>query len=327
LVSSGAASLPQVSQQFAASAEFAARYGSVGDAGFVDLVYANVLGRVADPAGRSFWIGRLAAGIARGSVMLGFSDSAEFKLATGGASGVTPPPSTPTTVPPPGPPVTGPHSFLAVDSQNRPLRWDPCAPIRWAVDYSGAHAGSAADLPEAISRVAHRSGLTFEQVGMGSSPMLTVTWATAATDPYLAANPAVAGYASVQWMVLSSGLWMIDADIVLNAGMSFPPGFGTDHSLGILMLHELGHAVGLGHVSQTMQVMTPWMQPVSDYQNGDREGLWRVGAAHGCVGAPSALTLGATAPPPQTGRAVIDCSCGACSPRRREGEPVLPVAA
>ncbi|MGF1596779.1 MAG: DUF4214 domain-containing protein [Acidimicrobiales bacterium] len=70
--------LRAVSDAFAASAEFQQRYGTVDDAGFVDLVYRNVLGRDPDPEGGSFWRGELARGVARGSVMLAFSESAEF---------------------------------------------------------------------------------------------------------------------------------------------------------------------------------------------------------------------------------------------------------
>ncbi|MCP4228145.1 MAG: DUF4214 domain-containing protein [Actinomycetia bacterium] len=67
-----------VSDAFAGSAEFQSRYGSLSDAQFIDLVYTNVLDRPSDGAGRQYWLARLAAGTSRGTVMLGFSDSAEF---------------------------------------------------------------------------------------------------------------------------------------------------------------------------------------------------------------------------------------------------------
>lgn len=68
-----------VSEAFATSAEFTSRYGSLGHAEFVDLVYKNVLGRAADKAGRQHWIKQLVGGRSRGAVMLAFSNSAEFK--------------------------------------------------------------------------------------------------------------------------------------------------------------------------------------------------------------------------------------------------------
>ncbi|MEM9562655.1 MAG: DUF4214 domain-containing protein [Actinomycetota bacterium] len=41
------------------SPEFAARYGHLDDAGFVDALYRNVLGRAADPAGLAYWTAQI----------------------------------------------------------------------------------------------------------------------------------------------------------------------------------------------------------------------------------------------------------------------------
>lgn len=77
-------SLTSVSQAFANSPEFIDTYGQLGDAAFVELVYENVLDRVPDQGGLSHWIGQLTAGaVDRGGLMLGFSDSPEFKGETG----------------------------------------------------------------------------------------------------------------------------------------------------------------------------------------------------------------------------------------------------
>ncbi|HSL58867.1 MAG TPA: DUF4214 domain-containing protein [Acidimicrobiales bacterium] len=75
--------LVRISAQFAASAEFRARYGQVDDRRFVELVYDNVLDRQPDSGGLAYWTDQLDRGRSRGWVMLGFSDSAEFKSRTG----------------------------------------------------------------------------------------------------------------------------------------------------------------------------------------------------------------------------------------------------
>jgi hypothetical protein len=80
-----------MAEELVASPEFVARYGSMNDAGFVDLVFANVLGRPADPAGSAYWQAVLAFRVAtRGGVMGGFAASDEFIDLTG-----TMPPSAP----------------------------------------------------------------------------------------------------------------------------------------------------------------------------------------------------------------------------------------
>ncbi|HMJ76181.1 MAG TPA: DUF4214 domain-containing protein, partial [Iamia sp.] len=76
------ASVDAVSQSFANAAEFRTLYGSLDDPQFVDRVYRNVLGRPADASGKSYWVGRLRAGLSRGKVMTGFSESGENKTAT-----------------------------------------------------------------------------------------------------------------------------------------------------------------------------------------------------------------------------------------------------
>ncbi len=76
-------SLESISDAFTESPEFVSTYGDLGDAAFVDLVYQNVLGRPGDAGGRAHWIAQLGNGNeTRGSVMVRFSDSAEFKKAS-----------------------------------------------------------------------------------------------------------------------------------------------------------------------------------------------------------------------------------------------------
>lgn len=72
------ASLDAMSATFAASPEFAARYGALDNAGFVDLIYRNVLGRAPEAQGRAYWIAQLNAGLDRGQTMTYFSESPEY---------------------------------------------------------------------------------------------------------------------------------------------------------------------------------------------------------------------------------------------------------
>ncbi|MFW2384130.1 MAG: DUF4214 domain-containing protein [Acidimicrobiales bacterium] len=72
-----------VAQSFAQSDEFRARYGRVSDELFVRRLYRNVLDRAPDPKGNEYWLGQLADGSSRGSVVLGFSESPEFIRKTG----------------------------------------------------------------------------------------------------------------------------------------------------------------------------------------------------------------------------------------------------
>lgn len=74
---SGGRLVNHVSESFAQSPEFITTYGALSNGQFVERVYQNVLGRAAEPAGRDYWMGRLNAGLIRGEMMIGFSESAE----------------------------------------------------------------------------------------------------------------------------------------------------------------------------------------------------------------------------------------------------------
>lgn len=71
-----------VAAQFLTSAEFQATYGALDNRAFVALLYRNVLHREPDAAGLASWVDSLGAGSSRASILLGFAQSAEFKLAT-----------------------------------------------------------------------------------------------------------------------------------------------------------------------------------------------------------------------------------------------------
>jgi len=78
-------STTQVSDFFATSGEFQSRYGALDNGAFVDLIYQNVLNRAPDAAGRAYWVGQLdAKRKTRGQVMVGYSESNEYKKATAG---------------------------------------------------------------------------------------------------------------------------------------------------------------------------------------------------------------------------------------------------
>lgn len=73
--------LATIAQHFVSSPEFQARYGQATPEVLVDLVYRNILRRAPDPSGAAYWIGRLQAGMRAGELLVGFSESAEFRLA------------------------------------------------------------------------------------------------------------------------------------------------------------------------------------------------------------------------------------------------------
>lgn len=76
-------SLHQLAANFAASTEYAARFGFGSDADFIDRMYLNSLGRASDAGGKAFWLDYLAHGHDRADVLVGFATSPEHAARTG----------------------------------------------------------------------------------------------------------------------------------------------------------------------------------------------------------------------------------------------------
>ncbi len=87
--------LDTIADAFMDSAEWERRYGQVDGISFIDLLYRNVLGRNGDLEGRRYWQQVLADGSDRSSLLLFFSESAEFVAKTGTASPASPFPAAP----------------------------------------------------------------------------------------------------------------------------------------------------------------------------------------------------------------------------------------
>jgi V8-like Glu-specific endopeptidase len=71
--------LDNVSMAFVNSAEFQDRYGSLSNQNFVEQLYQNALGRTGDASGVAYWTGELNAGMSKGTVLVDFSDSFEYR--------------------------------------------------------------------------------------------------------------------------------------------------------------------------------------------------------------------------------------------------------
>lgn len=83
---------------------------------------------------------------------------------------------------------------------------------------------------------------------------------------------------------------------VLDAGQNkkFRKGFGRGATRGDLLLHELGHVMGLNHVGTTAELMFPTIirRGTSGYRPGDRAGLHMLGRTQGCIEVPDWIWKG-----------------------------------
>jgi len=190
------------------------------------------------------------------------------------------------------------YTFTRTNADGSPARWNPCAPIRWAMNPAGAPAGARADIDEALRRISLASGLTFAaQPDTTYTPYLPVdtahpagidaviAWSDEDTVPYLAGAPIGVGGAHYRFATDGRAQYVFGGVVVDRRDMADGLlGFTAGKSLGILLLHELSHMLGLGHVDDSRQVMYQALTGRQlDLGVGDRAGLARLGAGAGCL--------------------------------------------
>ena len=204
-----------------------------------------------------------------------------------------------TTLPPPtttAPPVrlapapvapaeAGPHTFFGREDDGDPIAWDPCETIRFVVNSRTAPPGAAELVAEAMAQVSAATGLVFEDAGAtdevplmegrpptdavrygeGWAPVL-VAWTDPAEVTELGGD--IAGWGGPDWMPVGLGEFETVTGIVYLDGPQvaemLAQGWRTD-ALD-LVLHELGHMIGLDHVDDPGQLM---------YHNRDGRGAVR----------------------------------------------------
>ncbi|MBX9834615.1 MAG: DUF4214 domain-containing protein, partial [Burkholderiaceae bacterium] len=78
----GGTSLQQIAASFADSQEFTNAYGNLSNSAFIEAQYQNVLHRAATVQEQTQWGSQLSAGDSRGVVLLGLTESPEYKVAS-----------------------------------------------------------------------------------------------------------------------------------------------------------------------------------------------------------------------------------------------------
>ena len=189
----------------------------------------------------------------------------------------------------PSPPPTrhgvgtpNPKDFNLVDGKL--VRWDACRPIDWVLHRGPGPADARQIATQALGQVTAATGLTFHfagntgtlfQVGESSAPRtVTISWATPSEVPKLRGDVAGIGGSSYEWTPGEDPRPASGA-VIVDATQRLDPGFVNGRSVGAVLLHELGHVLGLAHVDDPKRLMYPSTNPELSgrYQPGDLAAL------------------------------------------------------
>lgn len=181
-------------------------------------------------------------------------------------------------------------------------RWNSCRPIRWTFSPDRSPRRALRQLRTGVRRVAAATGLDFRYVGTTEQrpnpygtgvqgARVIIGWRKKAYFTRTAGTR-ITGMGG---NTFSSGFREADGTrvfkahrggVVLNAGMRdrLDRGFGRGHTWGEVIIHELAHVLGLGHVEARSQVMFPRTAARdAAWGAGDLAGLRRLGDTRGCI--------------------------------------------
>jgi hypothetical protein len=198
--------------------------------------------------------------------------------------------------------------FMNKNADGSPVRYNPCAPIHYVVNVDSAPAGALGDIQSAFERLGSATGLTFSFDGT-TDEVAEADRGTHATARYPGQfEPVIVGFhrpgetSLLNGSQLASGgsIWYsneanknvyvtgvvaVDTDQAAKS----PTGFGSARSLGVVLLHEVGHVLGLDHAPATNEVMYPSREAngATSFGPSDKAGLTAVGSRDGCVAQPA----------------------------------------
>lgn len=207
--------------------------------------------------------------------------------------------------------VHGQHRFLEVLPGGAPYRWDPCEPIHYQVNLADAPEGAMADVRGAVQRVSDATGIVFVYDGTTTRTVdyqlarwfqdtsggshwlpLLIAWLPREQFDFLAHTHKAVAFGVPQRGQGDLAHEYVSGVVAVDAGASLLPGFDERSGRGVILMHELGHVMGMAHVPSGDELMwSPEVKGATRYPDffqtswgpGDLEGLELLGRDAGCL--------------------------------------------
>jgi hypothetical protein len=188
-----------------------------------------------------------------------------------------------------------------------PVRYNSCTPVHYTINPQNAPPGGVEDAHTAIRMTSEATGLRFiydgataevfvhprepyqpDRYGERWAPIL-ISWVPGLPDLRMdGAGEKALGLGGSSFATNADGdVVYVTGAATFDSSATLRSGFGG-RTWGLVILHELGHVLGLDHVEGGESVMYPSLGLRSaSWGDGDRAGLWELGVGGPCVQTPA----------------------------------------
>lgn len=191
------------------------------------------------------------------------------------------------------------YAFMHVMADGSPVAYDPCRPVKVVVNPAGGPQVGTRLIREALEQASRASGIDLVYEGTSDEPWaknraevqedrygkrwapVLISWSTQAQHSGLNGTFAGEGGSTAigrhdDDLHYVTGQIVLDGDDLAVADYG---GLGLDMTRAVI-LHEVGHLLGLDHVDDPTQLLYPNSQGLTHYAAGDLAGLRLLGAGN-----------------------------------------------